>query len=943
MSKESDLNGYRQSGEDVDGLYKFVMDTIHEYFGSIDKAIESLSEEDIIELTEYFRYFLRKHNKDNFAKNIGLDRIKILFLLFSKLSDSIDAYRVLTYLESVEFGWHGNKYILNNPCLREYLYKPMGHCKKPGSFSYTESAADALDDVLDIFFNNECSPIMLFVFNYCLASGFTSMLNAGGISMPFFLQIAVDKTSVVYQVLKEVVEICDVNAGLIERCNKRGFECRRCSYNQQIYYPTQSVTKDIDNLVYNFKDGPVLIVGHESERSYAAILREIVNIPTKKKALDLRDRFSLLPVFVCPAIRSSFDNVFDLDLTNLEVSTEYLTLIRSKKKMLASWVLKLVTEADESLFQQMEEIDKRKIARDRSLISSMISPYINQVCQKYSYLTLDNAKNVGCLNFFFKRYLNVFERLCTFPPDEKFEVYEGIEPTLQELITILTDKSEQSLAQLHHRYLPAPKETGIKNKDAVNLAKRIEKCYRELKVYIRVIPSELKADRYIFMIDTLNETKDVDISRNAQTVQHRLKKYEYFRIDLRDQTKIKLIVAVQPLADNSLIEILTHKDFTRSKLAIPYAVGFDDTGAMCIEDIAEFPHLLLGGATRSGKSTAIMSLLVSIAYRHRTGDVNVMILDLLGKEKSDFDMFNGQQFMSAPVITEPDAARKAILLLREEKIRRLQDGNLPEMPYVVCVIDEFSKLYSGNVKKEYADQVKDAMDELLSSGRHAKIHLVLALQNPRKEDMGDSIVNNTAKIAMKCGHFRYSIAILGRAGAEKLVGRGQMIFDSSLEKDRRLQGAYISPKDAKELLCEIDSTFKQRNKYPFILKSLDEDSMFNEQESNAYGVNRTLRDKSDDDILLDAIMWSLPQEKIANSRLQAKCQIGNNRANRVLERMEEMGLILRMHGNLGWKTIPRFFEDVSLEAVNFLKGNGVTEAEIRNILSKRSDEADIKE
>ena len=117
---------------------------------------------------------------------------------------------------------------------------------------------------------------------------------------------------------------------------------------------------------------------------------------------------------------------------------------------------------------------------------------------------------------------------------------------------------------------------------------------------------------------------------------------------------IKLIVAERPLTDNSLIEILEHQDFAKSKLKIPYAIGFDDNGNMCIEDIAEFPHLLLGGASNSGKSTAIMSLLMSIAFKHRTGNVNVLILDLLGKERSDFDVFNGQQFLSAPIITEPD-------------------------------------------------------------------------------------------------------------------------------------------------------------------------------------------------------------------------------------------------------------------------------------------------
>ena len=137
----------------------------------------------------------------------------------------------------------------------------------------------------------------------------------------------------------------------------------------------------------------------------------------------------------------------------------------------------------------------------------------------------------------------------------------------------------------------------LNNKVAISLGKQIEKHYKALNVYVRVIPSEVKEDRYIFILDTLNRTKDTDVSKNVTTVQRRMKKYEYFRLDLRDMKSIKLIVAERPLTDNSLIEILEHQDFAKSKLKIPYAIGFDDNGNMCIEDIAEFPHLLLGGAS----------------------------------------------------------------------------------------------------------------------------------------------------------------------------------------------------------------------------------------------------------------------------------------------------------------------------------------------------------
>lgn len=371
-------------------------------------------------------------------------------------------------------------------------------------------------------------------------------------------------------------------------------------------------------------------------------------------------------------------------------------------------------------------------------------------------------------------------------------------------------------------------------------------------------------------------------------------------------------------------------------MIIPYAVGFDDTGAMCIEDIVEFPHLLLGGATRSGKSTAIMSLLMSIAFKHRTGDVNVLIMDLPGKEQSDFNVFNRQSLLSAPVITEPVVARNAILQLHEEKLRRLKASNLPDLPYIICVIDEFPRLYSGVSEKESENQIESIVNDLLSSGRHAKIHMVLAAQNPAREDMKGSIANITARIALKCAHYQNSITILGRAGAEKLLGRGQMIFDSASGKDKVLQGSYISPYDMKALLAEIEKNYEQQNRWPFKISDLDFSLDPTWSDSGIAASAKNLQMQSNDEKLIRAIRWSLPQKNIANSRLQNELHIGNTIANRLLSRMEELNLIHKLHGNLGWERVPKCFDDISPETVKYLTEHGIKEDEIKAAFSDGS-------
>ena len=256
------------------------------------------------------------------------------------------------------------------------------------------------------------------------------------------------------------------------------------------------------------------------------------------------------------------------------------------------------------------------------------------------------------------------------------------------------------------------------------------------------------------------------------------------------------------------------------------------------------------------------------------------------------------------------------------------------MPHIICVIDEFPRLYSGITNKEDMDKVKSAMNELLSSGRHANIHLVLAVQNPVREDVKGGIANITARIALKCAHYQISKTILGRAGAEKLVGRGQMIFDFISERDKILQGSYISHKEIKVLLAEIERTFDQQNKYPFKLNNLDTASISMELNNKDCEIFQRKYVKTDKIILLEAIMWSLPQEKISNSRIQREYQIGNNRAIRVLDQMKGMGLIYELNGNLGWKVIPKCFENIPAKALNYLKENGVSESKIRAVFGE---------
>lgn len=163
MSRAEDLIRNRQDDEEIDRLHKFLKETIHKHFFRIDKVVENFSEEEIIELTDYIRYFAKNHGEENLSSDVSMEKVQALLLLLCKLTDVDDANRILSYLESVEFGWHGSKYYMSNPCLRRFLYDPKGHCKKAAKISNTELATNMLDAFYDIFFSDEFSQIVLLV------------------------------------------------------------------------------------------------------------------------------------------------------------------------------------------------------------------------------------------------------------------------------------------------------------------------------------------------------------------------------------------------------------------------------------------------------------------------------------------------------------------------------------------------------------------------------------------------------------------------------------------------------------------------------------------------------------------------------------------------------------------------------------------------------------
>lgn len=896
-----------------------------------DKYCSELDEDNdkksINELSNFIRFYKQNHDK---SKAVDVDRMKVLLSLLYLPDDDIN--KIVSFIESTGYGWQDDKYVLSNPCLAGH---PTDHCKMFQSYSDIKTALDRLQRLSSIFLDEKYGQTTLFLFCYCLAALFSKRLSKESFLPPYYLQISCERSSVLFQLIEEIAEICDVNSGLTDRCLTA--TQRSCWHRSQIYYPSQSVKNDIDYLISENSDVPIIVDGSENLTYYNNLLRSIANIPNSRTNLALKDKFNVLPVFVCPTIKSTFGNVFSIELADLDVSTDYLEFVRNNKQLLASCVLKFVQESDCHLFSGVNE----HIRPNHHPFKTRITNIANSVRKHYPNLSFSNAKNIGFLSFFFMGFIHAFQSAFVFPLETAVYTDRNKNPiTMGRFLDILIQKSEQQLLHLHLRCYPAPRSKGIQNKESLQLSRQIEKHYNELHVSIRVTPIEVKNDRYIFSIETLQKTKDSDITSNRETVQHRLKNYECFRFDMTDGREIRLIVAKSQLQDNNLLDFLKHKEFSASSKELPYAIGVEENGNPYFEDIAEFPHLLIGGCTNSGKSTAIRSLLLSIAYKHRTGNASVVIIDLLNKiSESEFSIFNGHPIMAYPVIQDPFKAAKVILALRDVTNNRPRDRPAQEVPHIVCVIDEFPTLYN-DLNKKCVEQVKSAMSELLSKGRHTNVHLVLAAQDPSKDSVGN-VSNIKARMAFRCSHYKYSTNIIGHGGAEKLLGKGQMIFESDHAHNMRLLGSYIDTKEMKKLLNETKANFMPENLHRFTLSDADLNSVsFDDSSSDSKCSTEALpkesRFKTFDELLPKAIMWTLPQAKVANSRLLDYLHVRNAMGKEILEWMSEHRLVTRLNGNHGWKVEPEPYDALDEEVIRVLTDAGYTECEIKAELGKKS-------
>ncbi|WP_226034890.1 FtsK/SpoIIIE family DNA translocase [Aquibacillus saliphilus] len=357
------------------------------------------------------------------------------------------------------------------------------------------------------------------------------------------------------------------------------------------------------------------------------------------------------------------------------------------------------------------------------------------------------------------------------------------------------------------------------------------------------------------------------------------------------KSAVGIEVPNQEVATVSLREVLETKQAKQgSKLS--FVLGRDISGEAVMAELNRMPHLLVAGATGSGKSVCINGIITSILMRAKPHEVKMMMID---PKKVELNIYNGIPHLLTPVVTDPKKASRALKKVVSEMERRYElfsdtgarniegyneyikkynsaeNENEPLLPYIVVLVDELADLMMVA-----SSDVEDAITRLAQMARAAGIHLIIATQRPSVDVITGVIkANIPSRIAFSVSSQTDSRTILDSGGAEKLLGRGDMLFiPVGSSKPTRIQGAFLSDEEVERI---VDHCIEQQ-------KAQYQEEMIPEEETE-------IKNDVDDELFDDAVQLIVEIQSASVSMLQRRFRIGYTRAARLIDAMEARGIV----------------------------------------------------
>lgn len=348
-----------------------------------------------------------------------------------------------------------------------------------------------------------------------------------------------------------------------------------------------------------------------------------------------------------------------------------------------------------------------------------------------------------------------------------------------------------------------------------------------------------------------------------------------------------------------LREVLDSKEFTSNNKNLAFALGKDITGKCIVGDLSKMPHMLIAGATGSGKSVCINSLIISLLYKYSPEEVKLLMVD---PKVVELSVYNGIPHLLIPVVTDPKKAAGALNwavnemnkrynLFSQMKVKNIESynnlfekGEIQEkLPYIVVIVDELADLMMA-----CPNDVEDYICRLAQMARAAGMHLIIATQRPSVDVITGVIkANIPSRVSFAVSSGTDSRTILDQVGAEKLLGRGDMLYYPIGEnKPIRVQGAFISEEEVEKVVDFIKQSDEDMDYSEDILNHIN-----NEVSTESVVTNEG------DELLEEAMRIVVEYQQASISFLQRKLRVGFNRASRIMDELEERGVISEKDGS----------------------------------------------
>lgn len=342
-------------------------------------------------------------------------------------------------------------------------------------------------------------------------------------------------------------------------------------------------------------------------------------------------------------------------------------------------------------------------------------------------------------------------------------------------------------------------------------------------------------------------------------------------------------------------ELISSRAFKSAKSKIAFGVGKDISGNPIVSDIKSMPHLLIAGSTGSGKSVCINSMIASILYKAKPDEVKLILVD---PKVVELGNYNGIPHLLIPVVTEPAKAAAALnwavveMNERYNKFAKLgvrdlesynekmihQGSKDDKLPQIVIIVDELADLMMAA-----PSQVEESICRLAQKARAAGMHIVVATQRPSVDVITGLIkANIPSRIAFAVSSQFDSRTILDMSGAEKLVGNGDMLYNPmGIKKPKRVQGCFISDQEVNNIIEYVKSQVEEVEYSGDVIRTIENDNLSPKQSKG----------DEDDELMSEAIECVINAGQASVSMLQRRFRIGYNRAARIVDAMEERGIV----------------------------------------------------